>query len=343
VASLGRAAHALIIRERLISITRYIISTQEVPMMIDVLAGEGGVMLGSRFKRLAERLQAGAELMARDCGLPTQPGQMPLLTALWRHGPMSVGEAAEATGFSQPAITRVARQLEAMGLIANAVDKDDRRVRRLTLTDEGEVVMELAGTSLWPRIRAAVAETCDVDALLGHLAALEAALAARPLDRRPGSGFAIRPFRDELAADFARINRRWIEDMYTLEPVDEAQLADPRGMIVDPGGAILFLEDPELGLIGTCGLLPTAPGEFELIKMAVVPEARGRGAGEFLLRATIERAFAMGAERLFLLTNSKSQPAIRLYERNGFVHDGEILARCGGEYDRCDVAMRYVG
>jgi len=37
-------------------------------------------------------------------------------------------------------------------------------------------------------------------------------------------------------------------------------------------------------------------------------------------------AFAMGASRLFLLTNSKSQSAIRLYGRNGFVHDAEILA-----------------
>jgi DNA-binding MarR family transcriptional regulator/N-acetylglutamate synthase-like GNAT family acetyltransferase len=312
-------------------------------MPIDVLAEEGGVMLGSRFKRLAERLQAGAELIANDCGLPTKPGHMPLLTALWRHGAMSVGEAAEATGFSQPAVTRAAWQLEAIGLVTNLADKEDRRVRRLALTAEGRATMERAGTALWPRIRAAVAEACDVDALLAQVTALEAALAERPLDRRPGPGFAIRPFRDALAADFARINRQWIEAMYALEPVDEAQLADPRGTIVDPGGDILFVEDPDLGLVGTCGLLPTAPGEFELIKMAVLPEARGRGAGEFLLRATIERAFAMGAERLFLLTNSKSRAAIRLYERNGFVHDGEILARCGGEYDRCDVAMRYVG
>ena len=312
-------------------------------MAIDVLADEGGVMLGSRFKRLAERLQAGAELVARDCDLPTQPGQMPLLTALWRHGPMSVGAAAEATGFSQPATTRVAGQLTAMGLVAQRTDDKDRRVQQLALTAGGEAVMERAGTALWPRLRAAVAETCDIDALLAQVAALEAALTARPLDRRPGPGLSIRPFRDELAAEFARINRQWIEEMYALEPVDEAQLADPRGTIVDPGGDILFVEDPELGIVGTCGLLPTGPDEFELIKMAVLPAARGRGAGEFLLRATIERAFAMGAERLFLLTNCKSRAAIKLYERNDFVHDAEILARHGGEYQRCDVAMRYAG
>jgi DNA-binding MarR family transcriptional regulator len=268
---------------------------------------------------------------------------MPLLTALWRHGSLGVGEAAELTGFSQPALTRVARQLEGMGLVTARGDTADRRTRKLSLTAAGTKVMETAETTLWPRIRAAVAETCDIEVVLGHVAAIEAALAARPLDRRPGCGFAIRPFHDRLTADFARINRQWIETMYALEPVDEAQLGDPRGEIVDPGGDILFVEDPELGIIGTCGLLKTGEAEFELIKMAVLPEARGRGAGEFLLRATIERAFAMGAERLFLLTNSKSQAAIRMYERSGFVHDAEILARFGGEYARCDVAMRYAG
>ncbi len=312
-------------------------------MIQDVLVQEGGVMLGSRLKRLAERLQAGAELIARDCGLPTQPGQMPLLTALWRQGPLSVGEAADRTGVSQPAITRVANQLTKMGLVETRRAEGDRRIRKLALTATGREVMARAGIALWPRIRAAVAEACDVDALLAQVAALEAALAARPLDQRPGPGFAVRPYTDARAADFARINRQWIEAMYALEPVDEAQLADPRGTIVDTGGDVLFVEDPELGIVGTCGLLKTDEREFELIKMAVVPEARGRGAGKFLLRATIERALALGAETLFLLSNSKSAAAIRMYERNGFVHDPAILARCGGEYARCDVAMRYAG
>ena len=153
----------------------------------------------------------------------------------------------------------------------------------------------------------------------------------------------IRDYEGADAGDFARINRQWIETMYAIEPVDEAQLADPCGAIVAPGGAILIAEDEGLGVVGTCGLLRTGEAELELIKMAVAPAARGRGVGERLLRAGIARAKAMGAERLFLLTNSKSGAAIRLYERNGFVHDAGLLASAGGEYARCDVAMIYRG
>lgn len=159
------------------------------------------------------------------------------------------------------------------------------------------------------------------------------------------SSLVIRDFAG-TAADgeaFARINRHWIDTMYRLEPVDEAQLGDPHGEIIAPGGAILLAEIADLGVVGTCGLLRTGEDEFELIKMAVLPEAQGRGVGEALLRTAIARAGAMGAKRLFLLTNSKSRTAIRLYERNGFVHDAALLASAGGEYDRCDVAMRYAG
>lgn len=151
----------------------------------------------------------------------------------------------------------------------------------------------------------------------------------------------IREFEPSDAEAFDRINRQWIESMYALEPLDEAQLGDPWGEIVAPGGAILVAEDQEVGAVGTCGLLKTGEREYELIKMAVLPEAQDRGVGEALLRAGIAKAFDLGAERLFLLTNSKSRAAIRLYERNGFVHDAELLASAGGEYERCDVAMRY--
>jgi len=57
--------------------------------------------------------------------------------------------------------------------------------------------------------------------------------------------------------------------------------------------------------------------------------------------ATIARAFEMGAETLYLLTNKDCAAAIHLYEKNGFHHDAEIMARYGARYERCNVAMRY--
>ena len=75
--------------------------------------------------------------------------------------------------------------------------------------------------------------------------------------------------------------------------------------------------------------------------MVVLERARGRKAGEFLLRAAIARAEAMGAEPLYLLSDTRSAAAIHLHEKAGFVHDAAILERFGARYGRCNVAMRY--
>lgn len=153
----------------------------------------------------------------------------------------------------------------------------------------------------------------------------------------------IRPFSDDRAQHFATINTQWLEAMYRIEPTDRDVLDHPRARIVDPGGAILFVEAADLGIVGTCALQRTSAGTFELTKMGVLQVARGLGVGAFLLDATIAQAQAMGAETLYLLSNRKSAAAIHLYERAGFVHDAGIMANYGARYERCDVAMRYVG
>jgi N-acetylglutamate synthase-like GNAT family acetyltransferase len=183
--------------------------------------------------------------------------------------------------------------------------------------------------------------------LLDQIAGIEAALAAAPLDARvaaiaPG-GLAVRDFDDDLAGTFHDINVEWISAMFSLEPADREVLEQPRARIVDPGGAILFVEAPGLGVIGTCALRREADGVFELTKMAVLAKARGLKAGEYLLAATIARAAELGAETLYLLTNADCAAAIHLYEKNGFAHDADIMARYGARYERCNVAMRYVG
>lgn len=66
-------------------------------------------------------------------------------------------------------------------------------------------------------------------------------------------------------------------------------------------------------------------------------------ADEFPLRGMIDRAQNAGAEKLYLLTNSKCAAAIHLYEKLGFTHDAGIMADYGARYERCNVAMLYSG
>lgn len=314
-------------------------------MAIDIIAELGPIFLGSRLKRLAERLQAGAARIIAETGLPLQPGHMGLLAALDR-SPMSVGQLVDAIGTSQPGVTRGIGQLVALGLV-DRVRGTDQRQRRLRLTAAGEAAMARIKFLIWPRVGQAMGELCAglSGSFIDQIAALEQAIGEHPLDTRaaalPPARLTVHEYRDELAQAFHDINAEWIGAMFELEPADREVLETPRGRIIDPGGVILFVASPALGIIGTGALRKTGHSSFELTKMGVRASARGLKAGETLLAALLARAEAMAIEELYLMTNSKCEAAIHLYEKLGFRHDAEIMAKHGRRYRRCDVAMRW--
>ena len=316
-------------------------------MRADVLSEQGHLFLGSRLKRLAERMQGDVIRVAEAAGLPIQPSQYPLLATLDRDGSLTIAELTLTLQLTQPTITRAVSRLVEMGLVSVDRVHRDQRHKTVSLTDAGKAAMARSRLLVWPGIKAAVRDMVDgLDGpLLDQIGRIEAALAARSLDVRARDAapppLAIREFSDTLAADFRDINLQWIEAMYRVEPTDRDVLDHPRARIIDPGGTILFVEAQGLGIVGTCALQKTGDRRFELTKMGVLESARGLKAGEFLLRAMIARSEEMGAELLYLLSNKKSAAAIHLYEKLGFRHDEEIMAEYGVRYARCDVAMRY--
>lgn len=311
--------------------------------MADVLTDLGLLALGSRLKRLAERMQADAgELLARR-GFPIQPSHFPLLAALDRYGPLTVTEAVEALGVSQPAVTRSLAGVVDLGLVETRAAAADRRIKEIALTGEGRALVKQMKREIWAPVTGAMEAMASrlSGSLLDQIGQLEREIERRSLADRVSPAVRIVDYSDDLAAAFYDINAEWIGAMFTMEKTDLDIISNPRGAIVDRGGVILFATTPDLGAIGTCALMPTAPGCVELTKMGVRERARGRRAGEALIEAGLNRAAQMGVETLYLLTNRKCAAAIHLYEKFGFVHDAEIMRRFGARYERCDVAMSF--
>jgi ribosomal protein S18 acetylase RimI-like enzyme len=146
---------------------------------------------------------------------------------------------------------------------------------------------------------------------------------------------AIVPFRPDLAPAFSELNRAWIERLFRMEEVDRKVLDHPEKAIIAPGGQIFYAMDGDEP-VGTVAAIRVSPLTYELAKMAVSPEYRGRGLGERLGRAVVDFARDAGAALLFLETNSSLANAIRLYERLGFVHAARPAP---SEYERADVYM----
>ncbi|MFB8758971.1 GNAT family N-acetyltransferase [Streptomyces nigra] len=109
------------------------------------------------------------------------------------------------------------------------------------------------------------------------------------------------------------------DDAYLGELKDVAKRAAAAQVLVavEHGsvlGGVTFVPDggPMADLAG--------PGEAEIRMLAVDHAARGRGAGEALVRACLERARATaGCVRVILSSQRAMHGAHRLYERLGFV------------------------
>ncbi len=129
----------------------------------------------------------------------------------------------------------------------------------------------------------------------------------------------IRPFEPSDATAFRELNEAWIEKHFGMEPHDHELLSEPAAFILRPGGRI-FMACTEGRAIGCCALIPVRPGVYEVAKMAVAEQYRGRGVGRRLLAHVIQQARGMGARLLTLETNDRLANAVHLYEALGFRH-----------------------
>jgi putative acetyltransferase len=147
----------------------------------------------------------------------------------------------------------------------------------------------------------------------------------------------IRRFQAEDAPAFRALNEAWIAKYFVIEEEDRAALGNPDGYILQRGGHI-FIAWVDGRAIGSCALLFTHPGSFEVAKMAVAEEYRGKGIGRMMLKHAIAEAKAAGARLLSLETSTKLENAIHLYESVGFQHlPPERVAP--SPYARADVFM----
>lgn len=92
-------------------------------------------------------------------------------------------------------------------------------------------------------------------------------------------------------------------------------------------------------LVGTAAYYPVKRGEkaVEIRKMYLLPEARGKGLGKYLLTQLENTIFAKGFREIWIETASVLKEAVNLYESNGY------QPASGVETPRCDrIYVKYL-
>jgi len=114
------------------------------------------------------------------------------------------------------------------------------------------------------------------------------------------------------AAEFAAM------DEPTIERVGRA-LGTNQDDLVE----VVIAEEDGVAL-GHAALRALAGGGYEVKKVFVVPEARGRGLSRILMSAIENVARELGETRILLQTGPKQLEAISLYEKTGYEHVSEF-------------------
>lgn len=135
--------------------------------------------------------------------------------------------------------------------------------------------------------------------------------------------YTIRPLRKEDNADIAQVIRTVLE---------EHKMNKPGTVYTDPTTDNLFqlFQTPKSSysivemdgeVVGGCGIYPTKglpDGCVELVKLYLLPKARGKGLGRLLLNSNADIAKAFGYRELYLESMPELSNAVGLYESTGY-------------------------
>lgn len=87
--------------------------------------------------------------------------------------------------------------------------------------------------------------------------------------------------------------------------------------------AVYFVAEADDKLLGGGGIYPTAGlpvDTCELVKMYLLPEARGIGLGKLLIQKSLESAKQLGFLNVYLETMPELKNALQTYEKMGFYY-----------------------
>ncbi|CAM3367304.1 GNAT family N-acetyltransferase [Zobellia roscoffensis] len=144
------------------------------------------------------------------------------------------------------------------------------------------------------------------------------------------------PFKPTHAPIFKELNHKWIEQYFSVEPMDIYLLENCKEHIIDKGGYIFFAKKEDT-ITGCFALLPVNNTTFELGKMAVSSEFQGLKIGQKMLSFAIEFAKEKALETLILYSSTKLDNALHIYKKFGFK---EVPIEKHVEYARSDIKMQ---
>jgi len=309
---------------------------------MDTLKSLGEISMGSRLKRLSDYLMKETQSLYKQQGIDFDPFLFPAFYSIAASKKTTNTALYESLKTSQPAVTQTINKLQDRGLINLDSHPQDKRKKLISLSEKGtRLFYQLQ--PLWKIIDEVVKlySTSSATTLIGHIThfedALKKGLVMKTINARIQNELAIKvsPYQEVHKKFFYDLNIEWLETYFYVEDFDREVLSNPETYILNLGGHIFFaLEGKQV--VGTVALMYKEPGEFELTKMAVSPEHRGKKIGQKLMQHCIDFGTENNFKKLFLYSNTLLENAIYIYRKYGFQ---EIPVEPDSPYERSNIKM----
>ncbi|UOF02462.1 bifunctional helix-turn-helix transcriptional regulator/GNAT family N-acetyltransferase [Bdellovibrio reynosensis] len=304
----------------------------------------GKMAMGTRIRFLGDKITQDAAQIYKVYDNALQPKWFPVFYVLSSDGESTVTAIAEYIGHSHASVSKILAEMSKAGLVLEKTDPKDRRKTKISLSkkgkeiannisdqfqDVGAAIEEISAQTthnLWAAIE-------EWEYFLAQKSLLERVIEKKK--QRESISVKIESYKPKYKEAFFKLNEEWISKYFKMEQPDRDALGNPKGYILDKGGAI-FVATLNGEPVGVCALIKRDDLNcFELAKMAVSPKAQGKNIGYLLGKACIEKAEELKTDRLFLESNTILKPAIRLYEKLGF----KKVVGPPTPYERCNIQM----
>jgi DNA-binding MarR family transcriptional regulator/predicted GNAT family N-acyltransferase len=305
----------------------------------------GKLAIGSRLRMLTEKITEDAARIYKLYDIDMNPKWFPVFYVLSQGEAKTITNIAKEIGHSHPSVSKIISEMSEHGLVAEKKDKDDGRRNMVSLAAKGKVIPKKIAdqyTDVNQAIEQLSAQTRndlwkaieEWEFLLEQKTLLQRVSEQRK--ERESHKVKIIDYEPKHQQAFKQLNEQWITTWFKMEEADHKSLDDPQGYILKKGGHILvalYNDEP----VGVCALIKMDDPEydFELAKMAVSPTMQGKNIGWLLGTAILEKARLLGADKIYLESNTILKPAINLYHKLGF----RKVAGHTTPYERCNIQM----
>ena len=140
-----------------------------------------------RVARLRLALARLARQQRRSFPTGLTPSQISALITIDHQGPIRLTDLARLEAVAPPTITRIVAKLEAEGLVARQADSNDRRIARVSITDEGHrrTAETREARNHWLARKLAALSDDDIATIMAVVEPLERLTDAAPVDPAP--------------------------------------------------------------------------------------------------------------------------------------------------------------